>query len=441
MVRWWLSCSLLVLLAGIAGCDRTSDLIAQASAQAPVAGQRVPVAVPAIGMPPMVFPPTVIPPAGAENTDLRTPFLKSLDEMARASEGFSDSERNEVRTTIARGDRIFQAAKVQGREAVRQANRQPRVSGAQSPTVVLIQVPGLSASDLGIYRTNDAGTPNLDRLALEGVRFTKLEPLSPLPVVARCCLLQGLNAKHCRISSDDARLALLPEDLTLPEVFWKAGYATQGVGRWDLGDPGTTGAPYLQGFDSWYGSLERRLATQARPAELYRNEVRVPLNDAPIGPQPANRLFTEEAVKIIQAQTRASRPLFLLVSYADLSATGDAVDRAAKVSLLDAEIGKILTALDAKGMSAGSLVMVTSDVPANAGDTLPLVVRWPDRIGRGQVDEHPATHADLLPTLATAIGAWRTPPVLDGKPLVAALTPPLAPPSSAERRAKQIITP
>ena len=351
---------------------------------------------------------------------------------ARPASQAPDGDRRVAQQAQQDGDRLYSRTKVQNFEAIRQANRQVRVSGAQSPSIVLIILPEVAPSDLGCYAGRDLGTPNLDRLAAEGMRFTNFYAGSPLPIPARACLQTGRHSGHVNLRRTTPPNTLESGETTLAEVLWHGGYSTFGVGRWDLGDSGTSGAPYAQGFDLWFGSLDRNAARAPFPSVVWRNMTQVQVNGTASGaPVAANGLFSGEAEALISIQASTSRRMFLLVSYADLAASGIATkDRRAQVSQLDAEVGRIITALERRGMLGSTLFLVTSDVPgapakpeianalAESRLKVPLLMRWPRLVPAGGVDERPSAHWDLLPTIATAIGAWRVPPLLDGIPLI-----------------------
>ncbi len=154
------------------------------------------------------------------------------------------------------------------------------------PNIILIVADDLGYGELGCYGQKKIRTPNLDRLAAEGVRFTQNYSGSPVCAPSRCVLLTGLHTGHAFIRDNDEMRekgdvwndpALegqrpLPEGtVTVASLLKKAGYATGACGKWGLGGPGTTGEPNRQGFDHFYGYLCQRLAHNYYPIHLWRD--------------------------------------------------------------------------------------------------------------------------------------------------------------------------
>ena len=151
-----------------------------------------------------------------------------------------------------------------------------RVAAAERPNIILILADDLGYGDLGCYGQKDIQTPNLDRMAAEGMRFTDCYAGSTVCAPSRCCLMTGLHTGHARIRGN-ARVPLLPGDVTVGELLKGQGYSTAIIGKWGLGEPGTTGVPNRQGFDSWFGYLNQVHAHNYYPEFLWKNEERYPL--------------------------------------------------------------------------------------------------------------------------------------------------------------------
>src|SRR5262245_12556910 len=131
------------------------------------------------------------------------------------------------------------------------------------PNIVFILADDLGYGDLGCYGQKLIRTPNLDRLAAEGMRFTHCYAGSTVCAPSRCALMTGLHTGHCRVRGNGgggaprANVALRPEDRTVAEVLNSAGYATGLVGKWGLGEYGSTGVPTRKGFDHFFGFLNQ----------------------------------------------------------------------------------------------------------------------------------------------------------------------------------------
>ncbi|UCG85772.1 MAG: arylsulfatase [Gemmatimonadota bacterium] len=154
------------------------------------------------------------------------------------------------------------------------------------PNIVLIVADDLGYGELGSYGQQYIRTPNLDRLAAEGMRFTNHYSGSPVCAPSRAVLLTGLHTGHAYIRDNDEMpergdvwhdLSLegqrpLPQGTrTIGTLLQEAGYTTGAAGKWGLGGPGSTGEPNKLGFDYWYGYLDQRMAHNYYPIHLWRN--------------------------------------------------------------------------------------------------------------------------------------------------------------------------
>ena len=130
------------------------------------------------------------------------------------------------------------------------------------------------------------------------MRFTRHYSGSTVCAPSRSCLMTGQHTGHALVRGN-ARIPLRPEDTTIAEVMKGAGYATGIVGKWGLGEPGTTGVPNRQGFDHWFGYLNQRNAHNYYPDHLWRNEERHPLpaNEGDGRGAYTHDLFTEDALQ------------------------------------------------------------------------------------------------------------------------------------------------
>ncbi len=238
--------------------------------------------------------------------------------------------------------------------------------GGRAPNVVLILADDLGYGELGSYGQEKIRTPNLDRLADEGMRFTQHYSGSPVCAPSRCVLLTGLHTGHAYIRDNDEMsergdvwrdLSLegqrpLPADsYTVGSLFQEAGYVTGAIGKWGLGGPASEGHPNRQGFDHWYGYLCQRMAHNYYPPHLWRNgdmdvlegnEYFHPHQRMPEGADPGDPasyepyrggdysmdLMVEEAVTFIRENRE--RPFFLYlpfpVPHVSIQVPDDSVD-------------------------------------------------------------------------------------------------------------------
>ena len=173
------------------------------------------------------------------------------------------------------------------------------------PNIIYILADDLGYGELGIYGQAKIETPNIDRLATSGIRFTQHYAGAPVCAPSRCILLTGKHAGHAQIRGNDewrdrgnvwdyvsmikdstleGQRPLKEGTVTIGSLLQDAGYKTAVVGKWGLGAPHTEGIPTKQGFDFFYGYNCQRQAHTYYPVHLYKNENRVYLNNDTIPP-------------------------------------------------------------------------------------------------------------------------------------------------------------
>jgi arylsulfatase A-like enzyme len=358
---------------------------------------------------------------------------------------------------------------------VEAAVSQPRVVSlttrpTDKPNIIFILADDLGYGDLGCYGQTKIQTPNLDRLAAEGMRFTQCYAGSPVCAPSRAVLMTGRHVGHVRIRGN-ATIPLLPEEVTVAEVLKTVGYHTGAIGKWGLGLEGSTGTPSRQGFDEWFGYLSQTHAHDYYPTQLWRSSRSLgysePLEDEPV-PIPQNAggakrvyshdLFTMAATNFIRVNKFA--PFFLYLAYTIPHANNELKDhgmevpsdapysnqpwpqpeknKAAMITRLDADVGRILAMLKALNLDSNTVIFFSSDNgphkeggvnPAffqsagplrgikrdlyEGGIRVPMIVRWPGKIPPGTVSDQVWHFADFLPTAAEIAGA-QVPPDLDG---------------------------
>ena len=139
------------------------------------------------------------------------------------------------------------------------------------PNIIYIYADDLGYNEVGSYGQAKIRTPNLDRLAAEGIRFTQHYSGSAVCAPSRSVLLTGKHTGHAYIRNNkelggwgpdepEGQWPLAAEETTLAEILQQHGYATGAMGKWGLGGPDAHGQPNLQGFDHFYGYLCQRVA-------------------------------------------------------------------------------------------------------------------------------------------------------------------------------------
>ena len=178
------------------------------------------------------------------------------------------------------------------------------------PNIVVILADDLGYGELGCFGQKVIQTPCIDRMAAQGMRFTDFYAGCTVCAPSRCALMTGLHTGHARIRGN-LNVPLAPEDRTVAEVLKKAGYYTGLIGKWGLGEEGSTGVPNRKGFDYFFGYLARSTPITIIPDFLWRNQKKVLLRNEvrPVGKQGggvaskrvdyADDLFTNGALEFI----------------------------------------------------------------------------------------------------------------------------------------------
>ena len=308
--------------------------------------------------------------------------------------------------------------------------------------VILIVADDLGWGDLSSYGSPIIKTPNLDRMATEGMRLTQFTVPSPVCAPSRAALMTGRYPARTGIHWNPPD-SLRPRERTLGDLFKAQGYATGMVGKWHLGFEHDD-LPVYHGFDFYYG-----LPYGEDPNGFYLNDG--PTNDT-VGFELLARKYTEEAVKFIRRSE--GRPFFLYVAHRSphtpLLASDQFLGRSMGgiygdvVEELDFQVGELLRAIKEMGKDRNTLVVFTSDNGPSRQDgefgsagpflggkgscleggvRVPAIVWWPGRISGGRVSDEPTSTLDLLPTFfAAAALSEPTDRPLDGRDLMPLLT-------------------
>ena len=337
------------------------------------------------------------------------------------------------------------------------------------PNIIYIMADDMGYGDAGCYGQSLIRTPNIDRLAKEGRRFTQCYAGSTVCAPSRSVLMTGLHTGHTRVRGNfgiggvkglggaAGRIPLKTADLTVAEVLKKAGYRTGMMGKWGLGEPETSGAPNRQGFDTWFGYLNQRRAHDYYPEFLWFNEERFTLPGNLEGEQSqySHDLIAGFASHFIRQNHQA--PFFLYLPftiphskfqlpdygpYAQADWPEQAKVYAAMITRMDRDIGTILELLEELDLAENTILFFCSDNgAANRYDGLfnssgplrgrkrdlfegglrtPMIVRWPGKVPAATESSTPWTFADFLPT-AAALAKTPIPSGLDGQSILPSL--------------------
>ncbi|MBX7132955.1 MAG: arylsulfatase [Fimbriimonadaceae bacterium] len=288
------------------------------------------------------------------------------------------------------------------------------------PNIIFILADDLGYGELGCYGQTKIKTPNIDRLAREGIRFTQFYSGSPVCAPSRCTLLTGLHTGHAYVrdnyefggfepDSKEGQLPLPDGTFTVARLLKSQGYAAAAMGKWGLGGPDSSGHPLKQGFDHFFGVLCQRQAHNHYPDHLWQDFTLYPLDNPtfsahqklakpPADPKAYDRyrgseytsdLVTREALSFVR--TNRDRPFFLYLPYpvphAALQVPEDSLADyesvfeetpylgnqgylphrkpraayAAMVSRMDRHIGQVRATLEDLGIAKNTLIIFSSD--------------------------------------------------------------------------------
>jgi arylsulfatase A-like enzyme len=145
-------------------------------------------------------------------------------------------------------------------------------AGQPPPNIIFIMADDLGYGHLGCYGQTKIRTPNIDRLAAEGMRFTQVYAGCNVCAPCRSVLMTGLHMGHTPVRANSGGVPIRDTDVTVAEVLKRAGYATGGFGKWGLGDAGSPGVAHRQGFDEFFGYYDQVHAHSYYPPYLWQND-------------------------------------------------------------------------------------------------------------------------------------------------------------------------
>ena len=343
---------------------------------------------------------------------------------------------------------------------------------ARPPNIIFILADDLGFADVGCYGRPDLSTPNIDHLAAHGVRFLQAYANSAVCTATRVALITGRYQYRLRLGLEEPLVGdvvgLDPTHPTLPSLLRKAGYSSTLVGKWHLGALPKFG-PLQSGYDHFYGfrggAVDYYSHSNGEKEDLWDDDM--PIHQAGY----LTDLLGSRAVEVVNGYAKSKQPFMLSLHFNaphwPWEAPGDEAEseRLARpgskglfdfdggtqqtyhrmIETMDRQIGRVLQALEANGLTEKTIVIFTSD---NGGERfantwpftgkktellegglrIPAVISWPARIPRGRTTDQAAMSMDWLPTLLAAAGTVPDPAYpSDGMNLLPALVEKAAP--------------
>lgn len=340
------------------------------------------------------------------------------------------------------------------------------VSAADKPNILFILTDDLGFNQIGAYGNTPIKTPNLDKMANNGIRFDQAYAGNTVCSPSRVSLFTGRDGRYMSNNSNTVQLEEI--DITLAHVLKHADYDTALFGKYSIGSQMGVTDPLAMGFDTWYGFYSILEGHRQYPQIVWRDGQKIRLKENEGGRKGAyaQELFTEEAIKYIKEDRE--NPFFMMLTFSSPHAelgvpskysdhyklketpytgmsTGKPSDKyaayypeavekpnavlAGMVTALDDYVGQIVSVLEQKGILDNTLIVFTSDngphdeggadpkfFKASApykgqkrdlydgGIHVPMIVQWPDKIKKPRVDNTPWLFADVLPTVADIAG-------------------------------------
>jgi arylsulfatase A-like enzyme len=332
------------------------------------------------------------------------------------------------------------------------SQQRPPSATSSRPNVILIMTDDMGYADLGSYGGKDIKTPNLDRLASDGVRLTDAYANGVLCSPTRAALISGRYPQRSAIETalgPEGTRGLTVSGSSLPQLLKTAGYQTALVGKWHLGGTVTggvkTGGPRAHGFDHFFGLMGSHVDYWHHnrgpgSEDLWENETKIAMTG-----QYLTTLITERSIQFVEHSAAAGQPFFLDVAYnaphwpynrpdqpspapgsgahvlANAENPPTRADYAAMLEAVDSGVGRILQTVARLGLTDNTIVIFTND---NGGEWLsnngplfnrkwtvweggirvPAIVKWPGRIRAGSTSDQAAITFDWSASILAAAG-------------------------------------
>jgi len=323
----------------------------------------------------------------------------------------------------------------------------------RKPNLIFILSDDIAMGDVGAYGQKLIQTPNLDRLIGEGTRYDCAYTGTSVCAPARSSFFTGLHMGHCptranREVKPEGQRPLPPDTVTIAKVLKTQGYHTATMGKWGMGMFDTSGSPFKNGIDHFFGYNCQRHAHSYFPSYLYNDDKRFEIPENANGAKKvyAQELIQQDVLKWVDAHS--GEPFFLFYAitlphgrfeiddqgiYADKPWSEVAKNYAAMVTRLDSDVGALVDLLKKKGIADNTLIVFAGDNGSSFGENTELgklfnqsmdgklrgfkrgmyegalrqasFAWWPGVVPAGRVTDEPWAFWDLLPTFAELAGA------------------------------------
>jgi len=326
-----------------------------------------------------------------------------------------------------------------------------RTLSVDKPNVIIVFCDDVGYADVGVFGAKGYETPNIDRMAAEGVKFTDFYAAAPSCTPSRAALMTGCYPQRVSLPNvigPSAKIGISDEEKTIADILKPLGYATACYGKWHLGHHPKF-LPMRHGFDDYFGLPYSNDMWPNHPTNKSFPDLPLIEGERIIEYNPdqtqLTTWYTEHAVRFIEKSkdqpfflylphSMAHVPLFVSDKFKGKSERGLYGDVMMEI---DWSVGQILSTLKRLGIDKKTLVIFSSDngpwlsYGDHAGSAKPLregkgttfdggqrestIMRWPGQIPAGTVCKEPASTMDILPTVAKLTGAQLPAHTIDGK--------------------------
>ena len=341
------------------------------------------------------------------------------------------------------------------------------LQAAGKPNIVYIMSDELAYFELSHMGNKYLETPNIDRMAAEGIRFTQALAGAPVCAPTRCTLMTGKHSGHASVRANGGGTPMRAGETTIASMLKKMGYATGGFGKWGCGGRGSTGVPEELGFDTFVGYYDQVHAHSFYPPHIVHNSKELPLegnSGGRTGKTYSHYVIFDAAKKFIR--DNAKKPFFCYLPitpphgmydipesdpswqhFKDKDWPGETRNYAAMVHMVDRQVGEVFALLKELGLEDNTLVFFCGDNGGSdrfrnnahprgffspnlnpmtgvgfrggkgnlyeGGLRIPMLARWPGKIKPGRVSDLLWYFPDVLPTVAEVTGG-EAPTDIDG---------------------------
>jgi arylsulfatase A len=330
---------------------------------------------------------------------------------------------------------------------------------ADKPNIIYILMDDAGYGDLSCYGQTKFKTPNIDRLAQEGMKFTQHYAGCTVCAPTRCVLMTGQHTGHSFVRGNrevqpEGQAAIPKDTVTISKLLQKAGYRTGGFGKWGLGAPGSVGEPNQQGFDRFFGYNCQRQAHTYYPTHLWSDTKKVTLD----GKTYAHDVIMDKAYDFIRSNK--NRPFFCFLPVTIPHAAMHVPEEYSKpfrkkfpqfedkigkykgplvknpiaafagmMTKLDEDVGQVVKLVKELGIDDNTIILLTSDNGPHlegghdprlfnsngplrgfkrdlyeGGVRVPLIVRWPGKVKAKSKSDLASAHWDMFPTFCELAG-------------------------------------